>query len=228
MLYWSTGTVTCEQKTKKRADDADRHGTAKAHPPDEKARSQGLLLRVIGKELACPLLLWISEHLFRRSLLADFPAVEENDMIRHIPGETHFMGDNDHSGMQGGETPDHPENFTGQFRIQRGSGFVKAEDIRIQSQGTGNRHALALAAGKLMGVIVHPVLQPHIRQQAFRMRLDFLQPGGFPLFLVRLLPGQQFFGQHHVFKGSILGKEIEGLEHQAEMETLQAEIAMEV
>ena len=149
-------------------------------------------------------------------------------MIGHIPGESHLVGDDDHGGMPGGESPDYPEHFTGQFRIQCGGGLVKTENVRVQRQGTGDCDALALAAGKLMRVIVHPFSQPHIRQEGFRVRSDFLQPGGFAVFPVRLLFGQQFFSQHHVFQGGILRKEIEGLKNQTEMKTLQTDVTLKV
>ena len=50
------------------------------------------LLAVAGEELTRPLLLRVGEDLFGIAFLADLPAVHEDDVVRHIPGESHLMG----------------------------------------------------------------------------------------------------------------------------------------
>ena len=84
----------------------------------------------------------------------------------------------------------------------------------MQGQRTGNGHALLLAAGELVGVMVCPVRQTHLSQK--------LQSGGFDIgfaFAASFL-GQQFSGQRDILEGGVLGEQVEVLEYQAEMETL--------
>ena len=53
----------------------------------------------MGKELPGPLLLRIGEDLCGSAFLTDPAVIHEDDMIRHVPGEGHFVGYNDHGGL---------------------------------------------------------------------------------------------------------------------------------
>ena len=124
---------------------------------------EGGLLRIMRKELARPFLLRIPENIPGGAFLADLSFVHENYIVCHVAGEGHFMRHNDHGGVFFRKAADYAEDFSGQFRVERGGRFVKAENIRIQRKGAGNRDALALSAGELMRIIVHPVLQKSFR-----------------------------------------------------------------
>ena len=77
-----------------------------------------------------------------------------------------------------------------------------------------------------MGVAVQPVLEAHLGQKPRRLLPD---PGENRLLVglvVRPLPGQQGAGQHDVLQGGVLGKEVEALEYQAEVEALAADLSL--
>ena len=77
-----------------------------------------------------------------------------------------------------------------------------------------------------MGVIVQLVLQSYPGQIAHRLLAE-PRPDGLALPLViRLLPGQQFRGQHHILQGGVLGKQVERLEHKAQMEPFLPQVLL--
>ena len=88
----------------------------------------------------------------------------------------------------------------------------------MEGQRPGNGHPLLLSAGELVGVVVRPVGQTHLRQKL---------PAGLSNLLFALaasLLGQQFPGQGNVLQRCVLGKEVEVLEHQPEVEPLLADV----
>ena len=132
------------------------------------------------------------------------------------------MGDDDHGGLLFHQAPDDPQHLSGELRVQGRGGLVKAQDIRFQGQGSGDGHPLLLAAGELAGVVACPLLQAHFGEQLQTFLLNLLQNGLFVGLEVGPLPGQQLLGQGHVFQGCILGKQVEGLKHHAEVEAFFA------
>src|SRR5664280_1629376 len=63
--------------------------------------------------------------------------------------------------------------------VQVAGGFVGDDHDRIGDQGARNRHALLLAARKLLGLVVHAVSQPDLLEHIFGQLLPF-----FPAVLV--------------------------------------------
>ena len=134
------------------------------------------------------------------------------------------MGDDDHGALVGLERPDDPEHLAGELRVQGGGGLVKAEDVRLQRQRPGDGHALLLAAGELPGIVLHAVLQAHLLEQRLGLRLDPLPHGPLVGLVFRGLLRQQLHRQHHVFESRVLGEQVEGLEHQPEVQPLAAHL----
>ena len=96
----------------------------------------------------------------------------------------------------------------------------------MEGQGPGDGHPLLLAAGELTGVVVRAVTQTHLGQQLPALGLDLLQdllPVGFE---VGPFLAEELLGQGDVPQGGVLGEQVEGLEHQAEMEPLFPHLAL--
>ena len=151
------------------------------------------------------------------TLLYDHAAVHKDQLVGHVPGEGHLMGDDDHGGALFCQGADDPQHFAGELRIQGGGGFVKTKNVRVHGQGAGDGHPLLLAAGELVGIMIRPVSQAHLCEQLPAGLLD----GG--LCLAGLL-AHQLPCQCHVLQGRILGEQIEILKHQTEVEPLGADV----
>ena len=115
-----------------------------------------------GQELPGTLFLRIFEHIGRRAVLQDPSVIHEDYLIGHISGKCHLMGHDDHGHMLLRQLLHDTEHFSRQLRVQRRSGFIESENVRLQSKGSRNSHTLALAAGKLVRVIFHPVAKSHL------------------------------------------------------------------
>ena len=77
-----------------------------------------------------------------------------------------------------------------------------------------------------MGVVIGPVGQPHPREQLPPPLVNLSK--NLPLVLLEVAPllRQQAHRQGHVLQGGVLGKEVEGLEHQPEVKPLAAHLAV--
>src|ERR1035441_6012428 len=65
-----------------------------------------------------------------------------------------FVGDeNDRQAAFAIERPDRPQNLLGRLRVEVARRLVGEQDRRVVDQGAGHRHALLLAAGKLVGMV---------------------------------------------------------------------------
>ena len=127
---------------------------------------------VPGQKLPGALLPGVLDDLPGGALLRDDAAIHEDDPIGHIPGEGHLVGDDDHGGVPLGQAPDDLEHLAGELWVQGRGGLVKAENVRVQSQGPGDGYPLLLAAGELVGIVVGPVAEPHLLQQLPALGLD--------------------------------------------------------
>ena len=136
------------------------------------------------------------------------------------------MRDDDHGHVLLGKRADDLQNLAGQLRVEGGGRLVEAEDVRLQRQRPRDGHALLLAAGELVRVEVHFLLQPHLREQLLRVRGDLCVDLLFAGLVVRLLFGQQLAGKHDVLPGRVLREQIEILKHEAEMQPLAADLAL--
>ena len=116
--------------------------------------------------------------------------------------------------------PDDPQDLAGQFRVQCGGRLVKAENVRVHCQSTGDGHPLLLAAGKLVRIVACPVGQTHLGQQHPAFLFDLLFALAAPFLC------QQFPGKRNVLKGSILRKQVKILKYQAKVEPLCANLLL--
>ena len=90
--------------------------------------------------------------------------------------------------------------------IQVGGGLVGKDDQGMRHQGARNGDALALAAGKLEGLVPQVLLQAHRRHELHHPLV---------LLLLRELPVEQE-GETDVLVHVQNGEEVEGLENEAE------------
>ena len=110
------------------------------------------------QELPGALFAWVVDQLLCRALFHHHAAVHKQDAVGHIPGKVHLVGDDDHGGLAVGQFPQHSQHLAGQLRVKGAGGLVEAEDVRVQCQRTGNGYPLLLPAGKLVRVVVCPLI----------------------------------------------------------------------
>ena len=96
----------------------------------------------------------------------------------------------------------------------------------MERQCAGDGHPLLLAAGQLMGVMVRPVAQAHLGQQAAGFLFQLIVDLAAVLLVVGPFPGQQLTRQHDVLQRGVLGEQVEVLEHQTEVQPLFAHLAL--
>ncbi len=101
----------------------------------------------------------------RRSLLDHQPGVHEQHAIRGGAGKAHLVRYHHHRHAALAQFAHHREHAADQFGIQRAGGFVEQHDARLQRDGSGDRHALLLAAGQLAGIMPGAIRQPDARQR---------------------------------------------------------------
>ena len=77
-----------------------------------------------------------------------------------------------------------------------------------------------------MRVVVGPVAEAHLMQQLPGSGLDVREDVFFVGSEIRALLGQKLAGQHHILEGRVLGKEVEGLKDQTEMEPFLPDLAL--
>ncbi len=85
-------------------------------------------------------------------MLPDPAEMHVQDVARHLPGKSHFMGDEDHRHAAARQVFDDLQHFAGQLRIKRGCDFVEQHDLRLHGQRPGDCSSLLLAAGQLLRV----------------------------------------------------------------------------
>ena len=136
------------------------------------------------------------------------------------------MRDDDHGHVLLGQRTDDAQHLAGQLRVEGRGRLVEAEDVRPESQRPRDGDALLLPAGELVRIEIHLLLQAHLRQKVLGAGLDLGVDLLLALLVIRLLPGQQFAGQHDVFLRRILREQIEILEHEAKMQPFAADLAL--
>ena len=147
-------------------------------------------------------------------------------MVGHVAGKGHLVRDDDHGGVLLGERADDLEHLAGQLGVERGGRLVKAQDVRLEGERAGDRHALLLAARELVGVVAHAALQTHLAEQLDGMVLDLLVDLALVLLIVRPLLGEQQARQHDVFQRRVLREQVERLEHHAEVQAALADLSV--
>ena len=72
-------------------------------------------------------------------------------------GDVIFMGDHDDGFALVVELAQEPHDLVARVRVEIAGRLVRQNDMRIVDQGTGDGHALLLAAGKLRGPVIEPI-----------------------------------------------------------------------
>ena len=98
--------------------------------------------------------------------LDDLAGVHEHDAVGHRAGEAHLMGDHEHGHPLRSQALDDVEDLGDHLRVEGGCGLIEEHDLGIHGQGTGNRHALLLAAGQLGRALVRLIGQADPLQEA--------------------------------------------------------------
>ena len=149
----------------------------------------------------------MAEHLIRGTLLTDDAVCHIHHMGAHVPGEGHFVGDDQHGHALLGQLLHDGEDLAHHFRVQGGGGFIEEQHFRVHSQGPGDGHPLLLAAGYLPGLGVDVGGHAHLVQ--------VFHGGSSGLFFIAL---QDLDLAHHtVFQYGHVVEEVEGLEYHAHM-----------
>ena len=73
------------------------------------------------------------------------------------------MGDHDDQAVLG-HLPQQVHHLYRGLAVQSAGGLVSQENVRVVDEGTGNGHSLHLAAGELVGPLVHVVGESHLLQ----------------------------------------------------------------
>ena len=72
--------------------------------------------------------------------------IHEDHAAAHFAGEAHFVGHAHHGHAFVGQVHHHVQHLAHHLGVECGGGFVKQHHDGVHAQGTGNRHALLLAA----------------------------------------------------------------------------------
>ena len=85
-----------------------------------------------------------------------------NRALRHL-GDGGFMRDHhqDHVAL-GLNTCQQGHDLVGVFTVEVAGGLVRQQDFRVVGKAAGDGDALALAGGKLIGILLEAVLEPHL------------------------------------------------------------------
>ena len=76
----------------------------------------------------------------------DAPLCEECDLVGHVAGEVHGVGDEDEFAALSLEFADEVEHLSGHLRIESGGGFVKKQQTRFAGDGACDSDALLLTS----------------------------------------------------------------------------------
>ena len=96
-----------------------------------------------------------SEHLGRRATLDDPTEVHDADAVRDAADDTEVV--RDHEGRELVlvlQVSQQVQDLRLDRHVQRGDGFVEDQQAWLQDEGSGDDHALALAAAEFAGAAV--------------------------------------------------------------------------
>ena len=92
------------------------------------------------------LLFGMVEYLFRCTFLVHDTLVHVKDTGRDIAGETHLVGNDDHSHTFLGKTADNSQNLADHGGVESGCRLVKKNDFRFHSKASGYGDTLFLSS----------------------------------------------------------------------------------
>src|SRR4051795_4477193 len=91
----------------------------------------------------------------RGGLVGGDLAVAQGHLAPGVLGDVRLVGDQDHGVARPMELVEEQHDLLGRGRIEVAGGLVGEQDRRLVDQGAGDGHALALAAGQLVGLGGH-------------------------------------------------------------------------
>ena len=148
----------------------------------------------------------------------DLAVGHEDHAVGHGAGEAHFVGHADHGHAFLGEVHHNVQHFADHFRVEGGGGFVEEHELGLHGKGAGDGHALLLAAGEHGGVDVGLVADAHALEQFHAKSLGVL-----------FGHAAQLDGGHgQVVQNSLVGEEVELLEHHAHVLTDLVDVVLRV
>ena len=101
-------------------------------------------------------MLGVPENIMGQSRFYHAAQVHHTDAVAHVADNTQIMGDKKIGKFEFAlQLFKQIKNLSLYRDIQRGSRFVKDQQLGVQNQSPGQGDALALSAGKLMGVAIH-------------------------------------------------------------------------
>ena len=78
------------------------------------------------------------------TLLFNLALMQEDNVVRNVTGEAHLVRHHHHCFALFRQLLHDAQHFANEFRIQRGSRFVKQQHFRLHRQRTGDRNTLLL------------------------------------------------------------------------------------
>ena len=83
---------------------------------------------------------------FRGSLFRDNALIHKDDMVGHMFGKIHLVGNDHHCHVLCSQIFDYFQDLSRQLRIQRRGGLIEKKDFGVHSQGPGYGNSLLLTA----------------------------------------------------------------------------------
>ena len=149
-------------------------------PPVDLARVSALDMSVAGRSVTKNLAEEVTGALGGRGVedRLRWAGLDHGALVHHhhpvgdLADEAHLVADQDHGHAVGGEAADHVQDLAHQLRIERRGDLVEEQDLGLQGERPGDRHALLLAARELVRIGAELVAEADPRQQRSRQRLD--------------------------------------------------------
>src|SRR5437867_8498668 len=102
----------------------------------------------------------------RRRRVARHPAVAQRHHPRRVGCDVGLVGDHDDGLPLGVQGLEDPHDLLARGAVEVSGRLVRQENGGLVHQRSGDRHPLPLAAGKLVGPVVHPVREPDPAERA--------------------------------------------------------------
>ncbi|MCY1272479.1 hypothetical protein D9M70_210610 [compost metagenome] len=105
-------------------------------------------------------MLWCVEQLITRRLFDDATALHDTYAMRNSPNQVQVVADKQQRHAQSGlQFLEQLKDFQLHGDVQRRSGFVGDQQLRLVGQRHGDHHPLPLSAGKLVGIGLQPLVR---------------------------------------------------------------------
>ena len=109
-----------------------------------------------AEQAAGVLVAGIGEDLLGGALLDHLAGVHHGDGMRHLGHEGEIVRDEDHREAElFAQFVEQVDDLLLHRDVERGGRFVGDDELGVAGQGHGDEHALALAAGELVGIALH-------------------------------------------------------------------------